>query len=33
MVIGSGIITFRLHGCRSLKEKRKNRKIGYQLFT
>ncbi|MEA3279554.1 MAG: DUF503 domain-containing protein [Thermodesulfobacteriota bacterium] len=23
MVIGSGLITFRLHGCRSLKEKRK----------
>lgn len=23
MVIGSGVITFRLHGCRSLKEKRK----------
>lgn len=23
MVIGLGVITFRLHGCRSLKEKRK----------
>jgi len=23
MVIGLGIITFRIHGCRSLKEKRK----------
>lgn len=23
MVIGSGVITFRLHGCRSLKGKRK----------